>query len=375
MAQKSMMEELFQEEQAAAAEELKNNPPATPPATPPETPPSTPPATPPATPAEVTQPIDLNAVIAEKTGNKFKTVDDLLAAAQKPINQEINFANETSKQVFEFLQEGKVDDFISVYTEQKMLKEVGKMPTDDVLKLSIKYENPDLTAAEIDQEFNERYGVEPLEVDEELDDAADVEKAKKNHQKALDKAERAKKKDLKDAKSLLEQKAQDIVLPHITKEEPKPAEVVDTKADEALVEAERQKYIKSIDPAMTELGDFTTTYKDDDVNISTKVSLEDADKVTLKKDLEEFYIMDFFGNRYLKEDGTFDTKTTAKDVYVLKNLDKIINAHVAQAVQQTKSQLIKGIKNSDFREQVNPDRTDDAKKQEQKMVDYFLSRT
>lgn len=375
MPQTSMMEEVFQEEQAAAeaakqAEQTAASAAATQGAAA---------ATQTQQTTEQTQsqaqPIDINAVIAEKTGNKFKTVDDLLAAAEKPINQEINFANELSKQVFDFLQEGKVDDFISVYTEQKMLKGVANMQTDDVLKLSIKYANPDLTAEQIEQEFQDRYGVDPLDIDEQLDDADDVEKAKKDHQKALDKAERMKKKDLRDAKDLLTKKAQDIVLPNITKEEQKPNAVENTAADEALVEVERQKYVKSIDPAMTELGDFTTTYKDDDVTISTKVSLEDAEKASLKTDLEGFYIMDFYGNRYLKEDGTSDTKAIAKDVYTLKNLDKIISAHVAQAVQQTKSQLIKGIKNSDFREQVNPDRSDDDKKQENKMVDYFFSRT
>lgn len=320
---------------------------------------------------------DLDVLIAQRTGDKFKTVDELIAAAEKPVNQDINFANDLSKQVFDFLKEGKIDDFISVYEEQKMLRSVDSMETSDVLRLKIKYENPDLSKEEVEEEFLERYGVEPLDIDEELDDEDEVQKKKKAHERQLKAAERLMKKDLKEAKDYLSQKSQEIVLPNIEKtQKQEPAQSTETtQEDLQAIENERKKYIQSVEPAMKELGDSTVTYKDDDVEITTKVSIDEADKAELKKQMDDFYIMDYFGSRYIKEDGTFDTKTIAKDLYELKNMNKIIQAHVAQAVQQTKSQLVAGIKNADYQEPVRRDRGDDEAKAENQMVDYFFSRT
>ncbi len=122
--------------------------------------------------------IDFDAILAEKTNGKFKSVDEILQLAEKPVNQEINFANETSKKVFEYLKEGKVDEFMNVYQQQKQLENVDKLDADNVLKLKLKYENPELSDAELQDEFESRYGVDQPDIDEDLDDPADIEKAK-----------------------------------------------------------------------------------------------------------------------------------------------------------------------------------------------------
>jgi len=63
--------------------------------------------------------IDFEALLAERTGGKFKSVDELLQLADKPVNQEINFANDTAKKVFEYLKEGKIDEVVNVYQQQQ----------------------------------------------------------------------------------------------------------------------------------------------------------------------------------------------------------------------------------------------------------------
>ncbi len=157
--------------------------------------------------------IDFEALLAEKTGGKFKSVDEILKLTEQQVAPEINFANETSKKVFEYLKEGKVDEFMSVYQQQKLLESVDKLDADNVLKLKIKYENPELTESEINDEFESRYGVEQPDIDEDLDDAADIEKAKKKFEREKSAMERLKKKDLKEAKDFLQEKKQEIVLP------------------------------------------------------------------------------------------------------------------------------------------------------------------
>jgi len=319
--------------------------------------------------------IDFDAILAEKTNGKFKSVDEILQLAEKPVNQEINFANETSKKVFEYLKEGKVDEFMNVYQQQKQLENVDKLDADNVLKLKLKYENPELSDAELQDEFESRYGVDQPDIDEDLDDPADIEKAKKRYEREVAAMERLKKKDLKEAKSFLQEKKQEIVLPDIATSASQAEVPQGNEIDEAAIKEFRDKYVKSIDSAMNEVTGFGTKYKDDELDFQTSFVIDQAEKQNLKQSLEKFTLQDYFVPRYIKEDGSFNTTAIAKDVYVLENLNKIIDAHVSQAVNNTKSLLIKGLKNANFQDTKMRQQPNEQLSKEQEMVDYFFGNT
>ena len=126
---------------------------------------------------------------------------------------------------------------------------------------------------------------------------------------------------------------------------------------------------------MNEVTGFGTKYKDDELDFQTAFVIDQAEKQNLKQSLEKFTLQDYFVPRYIKEDGSFNTTAIAKDVYVLENLNKIIDAHVSQAVNNTKSLLIKGLKNANFQDTTMRQQPNEQLSKEQEMADYFFANT
>ena len=319
--------------------------------------------------------LDFEALLAEKTGGKFKSVDEILKLTEQQVAPEINFANETSKKVFEYLKEGKVDEFMSVYQQQKLLESVDKLDADNVLKLKIKYENPELTQEEINEEFESLYGVEQPDIDEDLDDAADIEKAKKKFEREKSAMERLKKKDLREAKDFLQEKKQEIVLPDIQTSKTQQQEAQGQEVDEVAIKEYRDKYLNSIPNTIDEIVGFESKYKDSELEFNTTYVIDANEKQALKDKMENFTLQDYFVPRYINEQGNFDTESIAHDLYVLENFDKIVEAHVSQAVNQAKSMFVKGLKNANFQESVSRSLPDEQKATQDEMINYFFGNT
>lgn len=317
--------------------------------------------------------IDFETLLAERTGGKFKSVDEILQLAEKPNTQDINFANETSKKVFEYLKEGKVDEFLNVYQQQQKLTNLEKLDTDNVLKLKMKYENPELTDEEVEDEFNYKYGIEQPDIDEDLDSPEEIAKEKKRFERDKINMERLKKKDLKEAKDFLKEKKEEIVLPDI---ETRPTQQYQSNdADEAEVKEFRDKYLGTITTTIDDIVGFGNKYKDSELEFETTYVIDPNDKAGLKDKMENFTLQDYFVPRYINEDGSFDTETIAHDLYVIENLDKIIEAHVSQAVNQTKSMLVKSLKNANFQEPVSRRLPDEQQTSHDEMVNFFFGNT
>jgi len=319
------------------------------------------------------QQTDINKILEEKTGGKLKSVDDLIKLVDAPVQEEIKFANEESKKVFEYLKEGKIDEFFESYQQQRQLGSIDKLGVDDVLKLKIKQENPELTEQEVEEEFNFTYGVKEPDIDEELDTPEEIAKEKKRYERERLNMERTKKKDLKEAKEFLNAKKQEIVLPEIkSANSQKP---VDTEADEAAIKEYRERYLQKIPATVDGIGGFESKYKDAELDFNTSYLIDQTEKDGLKKNLEKFTLQDYFLPRYIDDNGEFKTDAIARDLYVLENFNKIVDAHVSQAVNHARASFAKNLKNADFQEAARRTDSDEQKVQNDRMVDFFFGNT
>lgn len=318
--------------------------------------------------------IDFDSLLAEKTNGKFKSVDEILHLTEQSNQQEINFANDISKKVFEYLKEGKVDEFVNIYQEQKKLGSLDSMSADDVLKLKMKHENPELSDEEIEEEFNYKYGLTEPDIDEDLDSPEEIAKEKKRFEREKINMERLKKKDLKEAKEFLNGKKSEIVLPDI-KQSSTPEAKVNNEAEEAEIKQYRDKYLSTINTTLDDIVGFENKYKDSELEFTTTYVLDGSDKQALKQKLENFTLQDYFVPRYIDEQGNFDTESIAHDLYVLDNLDKIIEAHVSQAVNNAKSMFVKNLKNANFQESVSRRLPDEQQVSQDEMVNFFFGNT
>lgn len=309
----------------------------------------------PAAPIAPSSDINWEQVLTEKTGGKFKTWDDVSAKLAEE-KQDLTFSNEESKKIFDYLREGKVDDVLQVYNEQKRLSSLKEMSDEEAVKLSMEYKQAGLKGSDIDDEFSVIYQIERPEApnpDDYLDEDAQA-KAEKTYQKELKAYEkehkallRKLKQDAVDARDYLGGLKKDILLPDI---HPKQEQEVDeAEINQRVEEAnrERERYLNSLNQTFNEFKEIPLKVNDGGVSFDGKFEIEESERVQLKKDLAEKNVIDLLLSRYVKEDG-YDTKQLMEDVYLLQNKEKIINSIIKQAVSKGKLEKIKEAKNVDL---------------------------
>ena len=98
-------------------------------------------------PAEQQQPqttlFDETTWLKEKTGGKFEKWDDLWSKAQS--EPELKFENEQSKTVYDYIQQGKLDEVAQFIVLQKTSSGAETASDEDVVKMRMQIEEPDLS--------------------------------------------------------------------------------------------------------------------------------------------------------------------------------------------------------------------------------------
>jgi len=310
----------------------------------------------------ISEPVQSNEtqVLSKDDRNTSVTVD---APAQEEVVQDNEFFqwnDDFSKTIYDKLVNKEVSDLADILYEQKVLSSLDSMSDEDIVKLSMAYEYPDLTPEEIEDEFNSKFNIDD-EIDEELLTEEEISAKRKQIEKQTKAVTRELKKLARNAKDSLQELKRDIDFPDIlsqlaSKQQPISEDVISeylTKQDEeqqaAYLEA-RRMFESSIDEGLKAFDGFGVNYKDEDVQFDGKFNLTQEDKVALQESLLNFDLESFYGNRYYK-DGRYDTKQLAEDVYFLQNRDKIVSAMVTQAVSKAKADLLKGMKNIDYSNQ------------------------
>ena len=306
-------------------------------------------------PVETKPEIDWNAAVAEKTGGKFKTWDELSARLtderQGPV-----YANEESKKIAQYLKEGKIDDVLQVYNEQRRLSSIKDMTDADVVKLAMEYKHAGLTPEDIKEEFLSKYTLdkpEPPNQDDYLDEES-FAKAEKAYNKDLakyEKAQRSLERQLKleasESRDYLQSLIKDISLPDIEPASPQYDEAEFQKAAKDM-EQMRKEYLSSLDRASASFKEIPFDVNDEGVNFKGSFQIEDAERQALQKDLaEKDVINDMLLSRYVKGDS-YDARQLMEDLFFLNNRDKIIASAVKQALAASKLDSIKSLKNVDL---------------------------
>lgn len=266
-----------------------------------------------------------------------------------------------SKTIYEKLVSKDVSDLADMLYEQKVLSSLDNMDEEDVIKLHMAYQYPDLTPDEIEDEFNSKYRVES-EFDADMLSEDEIAAKRKEIDKQQKAVNREMKKLFREAKESLSEMKKDIDFPDILSQiqQANPSEEVISQYLAKQQEEQQKSYLEarkvfesSIDDGLKSFEGFAVNYKDEDVQFDGKYALTQEDKAELQGVLKGFDLESFYGNRYFK-DGRYDTKQLAEDVYFLQNRDKIVSAMVTQAVSKAKADILKSMKNIDYSNQPRP---------------------
>ena len=301
--------------------------------------------------------------VAEPTPEPTPTPESTSAPEQvqtpeptpEPQKPSFEWKDDFSKTIYEKLVTKDVSELADMLYEQKVLSSLDTMSDEDVIKLNMAYEFPELTPEEIEEEYNSRFVVED-DIDVDMLTDEEVASRKKQLEKQQKAVQREMKKLVKEAKTSLQDLKRDIDFPDILSQmmtQQPTDEVVNqylAKQQEDSARAyqdARKVFEQSIPDGLNSFDGFSVNYKDEDVQFDGKFTLTPEDKSSLQQTLQAFDLESFYGNRYYKE-GKYDTKQLAEDVYFLQNREKIVNAMVTQAVSKAKSDILKGMKNIDY---------------------------
>lgn len=263
---------------------------------------------------------------------------------------ELSFKNDLSKKVFEAILAGNYSEVAPIIYEQSVLSNLDKLSPQDAIKLQMQYENPNMSEADIEKEFKDRYEFQEEQVDTEFMTEEEV----KAHQKRIDREKKSFEKELKrdarDAVKFLSEKRQEIDIPNINEYINSKAPKVEDNSKEIeeynrYMESERKKYEDSIEPSLQKITPFELEFKDDEVNFKVNFVPNKEDLEGMKDKLKAFTLEDYFGPEYYnQEKGEYNTAKLAEDIYWRENREKIVKSIVSQAVASAKADMLKKIK-------------------------------
>jgi hypothetical protein len=302
--------------------------------------------------SEVT--VDYNAWLTEKTGGKVKSVEDLeaaIAAPQQP--QEIQFANDESKMVFELLQQGKTEDVLQHFELVRFLDGVPQMSDVDAISAMLQFKDSEATAEDIRYDLNIIVGVKPNK--DSYDD--DMQQ---QYQSDLRQWERKARMEAIKAREYLAGLKKDIKLPEINRHAQPQQPQGYSQADLDKMGSEFSDEVRAA--VESNIGSFKSVTvpiidKEQGLNFVHEFTVSEQDKAVLTGDFKDY--LDSFESRY-NQGGKYDGQKLIRDRFIADNFEKIVASAAKRAYSQGQLSVINNTANSNLRpEQVRVDATKD----------------
>lgn len=273
--------------------------------------------------------------------------------------EEFKFANDASKQFYDYFKEGKLDEAHSMWQKQKDLEKLtsGDVTDDNavsIIKASLKNRYTEFSDADVDRKFNKMYGLpkEPTQKVDELDD-----EFKQRHDEWKEQVHEIRADILLEAKTvkpeLLKLKSE-LVLPDIsksnqeTKREPSQEEL-------AAFQKHKESFLQATDLFLKDFNGFSAQVKNEDVDYNVSYGTSQEEKSLVTNLLREFTESGFDANSlfikdWVNQDGSLNVKQIIEDKMLLTNRDKILSKIANEAANQRLEIYLKGKKNININE-------------------------
>lgn len=321
----------------------------------------TPTPTPTPAPAATTTPAEEEEILDPKDWLKRELdIDDIAVIKaereeykklKESVPNEIKFSDDTSKQVYELLREGKVDDVIDIYSTKKRIDkvvamEVNKDTAADFIKLNMALKYKDLSPEEINYKYDKQFYIpkEPKQGADELEE--DFLERKAVWQEQVNDIQMNKIIEAKLAKPEIEKAKSQINLPNLTPQATNAPTPEVLAAQEEAARVERQNFLNKLESDYAKFDGYTTKVKDESVEIPVSFKAPDEAKAAIKERFKAgFDLNGFIDSRWSDEKGNQRIEQIISDIYVLENLDKVLSGVANNAANQRLAEYIKTLKN------------------------------
>lgn len=285
---------------------------------------------------KVEEKIEEKVVIAEE---KKETETIKIVEEEKKV-EPFKYANETSEKIHKALLEGKDDEVYTYLDTKKKLdklttSEVNKFTAEEIVKLKMKSNHPDLTNDEINHSFNKSFSIpkEPVQGVSELDE--DYEERKTEWSEKVKEIEMDLLIEAKKAKPELEKLKSELKLPETNKDiqqiiEPTPEEL-------EAVKKNVDNFLQAAEASINSMEGFNTEYKDEDVTVQSNYSLSVEEKKVVAAQMKtlaenNFDVNAVFAERWVNDDNTLNTSQMVRDLSLLQSDEKIMQKLVNDSV-------------------------------------------
>lgn len=282
--------------------------------------------------AEEDEVLDESDFIKARTNGKYSSWEELEEHInkEKEVEKLGEFENETSRAIYNMLAEGKIDEVTEILQRKAFSESLKDKTDEDVLKAYIKQKNPEFDSQDVEDEFNEKYVIDEYA----FDDAKLRREQKKLNQRI--------KGDVSEAKEYFAKTSEEIKFPKYEASK-QIEEDIDTEDDSEL-QAERDKFLSSLNEVKNNVSSLPFNWKDEKTNMSVNGKFEIPAQELTKYHQGAENLEGYLAERYY-QDGKYKSDQLLKDLYIADNFNKIISSVVSQAVNQTRLEVLKKSKN------------------------------
>lgn len=268
---------------------------------------------------------------------EFENLKKLKDQPKEQTAEEIKFANEQSKKVYEALLAGKTKEVKQYLQVQEMLEGYDTMSTEDKLKLQIKLKNPRFDDELVEDEYNALYSID----EDQFDDPMKLRKEKIRLQQRLENA-------ALEADEFISKYKQKIELPEIEKQKQGIESDPDFEAykDYQASTAELVEHVeKVIRPALMSVKEndvqmnFALKDENNQMDFQMAIDIKPEDLENARK--AAFSWNEFFNSVTSDEKGDYSASKALQVILKLQNFDKYVTAAARQAVNAERARVLK----------------------------------
>lgn len=256
----------------------------------------------------------------------------------KEVEKPHTFTSDAARELYEQMTAGN-EDALKSYLDEKY-RNYDTMSDLDVVRWQLKKDNPDWKDKDVDLEIKGLYGktLEKIDIAELVGE--DLEKANEKNElieERIDKLLR----DARDARIKLNKQKTTIELPKITKPETQQnTKKEPTAAEIATQQADWERYTEE---KMKDLSDFKWNVEGEEVSYN----FTDSEKKSLLDEMKWYNAAESLTKLGWRDnDGNLFPDKIAKDMHIIRNIDKLINTAFTQGKTAGKEDtVVKDIKN------------------------------
>lgn len=265
---------------------------------------------------------------------------------QPPKPQEVEWANEESKKLFEYIKSGdKREEVRRILNQQAELERLEKYDITDahqaaeVIKANLQFKYKDLDPKQIDRLYTRQYAL-PEKPEQRLDQSDDeYAQDVAQWQRQVQEKEMDIMIDAKIAQPELANYKKQIVLPDIPSASAIGQQQGPTQEDLAALEAFRNSFAQKLGTDYRNFKGYNTIAKDGEVELPISYSLNDDEKLAFNATIQKAVdnIQGFLDNDlgwWDDQAKSFNINKMQEDLYLLKNKDKIFQKIAGESAAQ-----------------------------------------